>query len=66
MDAADRAKASAGDGGPVKRVMSPVEEALARQAAMRPARGPGKAVPPPARVPKVKMGRKNRRKIPKE
>jgi hypothetical protein len=45
--------------------LSPVAEALARQAAMRPARGGVKRVGPIDVVPKVKRGRKNRRRIPK-
>lgn len=48
-----------------KSVLSPVEEALARQAAMRPPRGPAKQLPPVQRTPKVKIGRKSRRRIPK-
>ena len=48
-----------------KVVLSPVEEALARQAAMRPPRGAAKQMPPIQRTPKVKAGRKNRRRIPK-
>lgn len=45
--------------------LSPVQEALAKQAAMRPVRTPVRLVSAPQSLPKVKMGRKNRRKIPK-
>ncbi|HZZ41836.1 MAG TPA: hypothetical protein VFE58_02775 [Tepidisphaeraceae bacterium] len=42
-----------------------LEEALAKQAAMRPKKTPAKVLSVPPRIPKVKIGRKNRRKIPK-
>lgn len=45
--------------------LSTVAEALAKQAAMRPPHRPAKQLPPIQRTPKVKVGRKNRRKIPK-
>lgn len=48
-----------------KPALTPLQEALARQAAMRPKKGPPKTLPLTPRLPKVKIGRKNRRKIPK-
>ena len=45
--------------------LSPVAEALARRAATRPPRGGIARVAPIQVTPKVKTGRKNRRRIPK-
>lgn len=60
----EREKPAAGPEGE-KVVLSPLAEALARQAAMRKPRGPAKQLAPVQRTPKVKIGRKNRRRIPK-
>ena len=52
-------------GEPEKAALSPVAEALAKQAAMRKPRTGIHRVGPIQVTPKVKVGRKNRRRIPK-